>query len=570
MENGATPSHRAPKIHDFLTRWATITWPVPSPEEKYQQDLKNAKSALDAAENQPKPSGDEDAFDKRLADISQCIARWQDLKASYETTVKPAEREFQKALLDQQKMMTFEFLDLFDPETMEEFITEWREKRSTIVTKTQPDPSHAQARLADIRALATPESTVSKDAGDSSQALIAPPKRLTNFPKTNLGPPSKRARANPSQSQYDKPLTDSFIYFLEVYQNGSAAQKHRIVEWQGYWYILQCKQHKRTFPNDPIKAACKHLNAKSHGNLKLNYEQAIARLGTEVKNCDKHLAKLNNDVAERALYDSIGRPLSSFYRHDARRRGRILRGLDPKPGEVYTMYWGEPCNRYYAFFVLPWGNCHSFGWDMSLKDTSLLEHIPESCQLESITGTVEWTAPYRPGGTKHKHRPYPVMFFDDTNFPWNCASCWVAVSLFELYDPEQDVPHKDLVSKFIKERESLGSEQLQERPPGSSLQRRIESIVIPDTDSQDEDGPIYTFPDVADTPQGQRVKLEADKEAQMQYTKSTFARTSPTLQGDNMAASGASSGAPHQTHAEMRDSFWSGFGDSFPYENTPM
>ncbi|EXM13435.1 hypothetical protein FOTG_18108 [Fusarium oxysporum f. sp. vasinfectum 25433] len=75
---------------------------------------------------------------------------------------------------------------------------------------------------------------------------------------------------------------------------------------------------------------------------------------------------MNNDVARRALYDSEGRPLRGFSK-----RHQIIRKLDPKPGEVCTMYWGEPHNRDFAILILPWDNYHSFGWDMIMKDTGL-------------------------------------------------------------------------------------------------------------------------------------------------------------------------------------------------------
>ncbi|KAF4342750.1 hypothetical protein FBEOM_3334 [Fusarium beomiforme] len=607
-------------MRSFLTKWAA-TWPETSPEERYQEHLKDARSALEVAKKQP--SSDDDAFDKNLDNIFQCIAHFQEVKASHETIVKPAEQEFQKAVGEKQESMMFELFDLFETETIERFIADWRQKRSTIVVREQtypgralatpestvsrdagagsrhpmttrksyprppPKPSHetpyadprqslaTQAPPANRRGLATPESTVSRDAGDSSRAPAAPSKRFPSPNATTQVPPSKRARANSPRSEFLKPLTDSSIEFDEVYQKGNAPLKHQIVEHRGYWYILQCKEHRRTFPKAPIKAACKHLNATSHGNLRLTHDQAIARLGTLVMNCSDDLAQKNNNAVQRALYDNMGQPLSSL----STRRRRLHR-LDPRPGEVYCLYWRwaeQDQPGWYAFVVLPWDNCYSFGWDMTLKDTKLLDKIPESCEYNETTEVVKWKPAYRPGRSHHKSRQYPIIFFDDVNFPWNCASCWADVSLFERYDANdqsKNIRFKNQITKFIADmnaRGGVGSGQaggLEERPAG--LQHRVETIPIQDTDSEYEedehtsatagpsiasDRPASSFRDVVNMRQGQMVKVEVEEE--QQYTEAKFKRTSPTLQAEDRTASSASSSVPHLSAAEMRDYGWS-------------
>ncbi|KAF5548865.1 hypothetical protein FMEXI_4536 [Fusarium mexicanum] len=549
--------------------------PTKSPEEKFQERHKEAQAHFEAAA----ASACLEPDTARLDAVQSCINQLKELTAEREANKDDEESKYQQLYLEQQEALILGLLNTLGPGLGDKVCDKWRQQTqrpsnnssqsdalpgssSEVTTNTSyftpnaspvmqsfrlpnPRPQNQSATILPTAETAVNQEThtISQPSDENQQPSKAQQKRPANPPQGSLPRPPKRPRSNAPQPR--GPLTgDRAIDFDDVYQDGNAPTKYIITEHKGFWYILECKKHKLHFmSNNPIHGARRHLTAGTHGNLNVKYDETVRLLGTRVLDCDEGKAKLNNLAAQRPTYAQYGRPLSSVSAGSAHsnegpqtRSTQFLTGIDPQPGEVYTTFW-KKTKRFFAILVLPWGSFRQFGWDMNLMDnTSLLKkNIPACYDYDPVTGTVEWTEHYRPGGKYHHKRKYPIMYFDAPVFPWECAIGWVAVNEFRAYDPnDEGIDHKDKVDEFIlrmKDRDRLRngeedsgeaehqdddlatrdvsdeqqSAEVEQPPLGSCMRLAIE---IPDDDSDTEEG-SGLVPQYDDwTEEGTRVKAE--------------------------------------------------------------
>ncbi|KAH7188092.1 uncharacterized protein B0J16DRAFT_370098 [Fusarium flagelliforme] len=474
------PSERIPDLQEYLARWSPRIHPVKSAEEEFQENLKKDQALLtDLSQN---------SLDK-LSEIVSCATRMQQLKALHDDTKDEKEREYQQKLWEQQEALAFELFDLFGLELIKQLCKNWCDRRGQSLSTAPTEPDTTSCAI-DTEPKGTttsrftpipdqPTSTNKPPANSTKNSMPTPPNTEnvqepstrpiepdTTEHNTSAGPqkrpaeppaarPTKRSRPDVTQG----PLTgDRTIEYDQVYQNGQAEPKYVIAEYNGFWYILECKAHRMHFNNHPIRGAAKHLRGKKHNQPSVNYEEAVRALGTRVLGCDEGKAKKNNDVARRPCYSQMGRPVASLSPSVGRsiptRSNESPTGIDPKPGEVYTTFWSKT-KEFFAILVLPWLNTGQLGNDLTLtvKDTGLIKEVPFCYQYNETDGSVEWAPEYRPDGQHYNEREYPIMYFDASVFPGECRVNWVAAREFAHYDPKvATIPFKEIVDGFIASR----------------------------------------------------------------------------------------------------------------------
>ncbi|KAL6918259.1 hypothetical protein FSST1_009754 [Fusarium sambucinum] len=541
------PSQRIPALQEHLARWSPRIHPVKSAEEEFQENLKEAQDLFKALTD-----SSQNPFDK-LNEIGACVTRMQQLTALHEDTKEQKEREYQQNLLEQEKSYVIELFDIFGLELVKAYCKIWCDRRGhpSWTDSTQPDPVSSNidtepkdtttsrftpipdqpTSTSESQTKSTTKSPGPLDTENTQEPSIRPSEPDTTEHNTSVGPqkrpseppaarPTKRSRSDVTQ---DPLVGDRTIEFEQVYQNGQAEPKYVIAKYKGCWYILECKEHRLHFNNDPIRGAAKHLRGKRHNQTSVTYEDAIRALGTRVLGCEEKDVEDNNAVARRPCYSQMGRPVTSLSPSGGRsiptRSNQSPTVIDPKPGEVYTTFWGET-KEFFAILVLPWHNAGQLGTDLTLtvKDTDLIEKVPSCYQYNDVNKSFDWAPEYRPEGQHYSRRKYPIMYFDAAVFPEECRVNWIAAREFALYDPRvSTTPYKELVDGFIAWRnngrgeeagpytsveldgreENLGNDIPtaeifpREQPSGSR------EIIVIDDDSDDDTGSRYQVPDIS-------------------------------------------------------------------------
>jgi len=472
------PSERIPALQEYLARWSPRIYPVKSAEEEFQENLKNGQDVLTGLM--------QNSLDK-LDEIASCVTRLQQLKARHDDTKEQKEREYQQKLWEQQEALAFELFDLFGLQLIKQLCKNWCDRRckpsSTAPTLSDTTISGAinqDTTTSRFTPIPDEPTSTNEPITNSTRNSMPTPPNIENVQEpstrpsepdtteqnTSAGPQkrpaeppaarsTKRSRSNVTQG----PLTgDRTIEYEKVYQNGQAEPKYFIAEYNGFWYILECKAHRMHFNNHPFRGAAKHLRGKKHNRPSVNFEEAIRALGTRVLGCDEGKAKKNNDVARRPSCFHMGQPTTSLSPSVGRsiptRSVQSPTGIDPKPGEVYTTFWSKT-KEFYAILVLPWLNTGQLGKELTLtvKDTGLIKEIPLCYQYYQADDSVEWAPEYRSDGQYYKMREYPIMYFDAPVFPGECRVNWVAAHEFAHYDPKvATIPFKDIVDGFIASR----------------------------------------------------------------------------------------------------------------------
>ncbi|CAG1980234.1 unnamed protein product [Fusarium graminearum] len=537
------PSERIPALQEYFARWLPQIHPVKSAEEEFQENLKKDQDLLTGLT--------QNSLDK-LDEIVKCATRMQQLQALHEDTKKQKERDYQQKIWDQQKALALEFHGLFGPELHRELCKNWCDCRG-LPSSTPSTQSNTTSGAVDIeqprdkttsRFTPIPEERTSASEPPENNTInsMPSPPSTENAPEPSTHPsetdrtehdtsaaPRKRP-ANPPAARSTKrsrpnvtegPLTgDRTIEYEQVYQNGKAEPKYVIAEYNGFWYILECKEHRLHFNNDPIRGAAKHLRGKKHNRVSVNYEEAIRELGTRVLGCGKKEAADNNIVARRPCYSQMGRTVNSLSPAPGRsiptRSNQSPTGIDPKPGEVYTTFWSET-KEFYAILVLPWRNTGQLGKDLTLtvKDTGLFKEIPFCYQYNQADGLAEWAPEYLPDGQHYSKRKYPIMYFDASVFPGECRVNWVAAREFAHYNPKvATIPFKDVVDGYIASRNKSvqeagrhtmikhenGQRNLSVDAPTAEIFPREQpagarEIIVIDDDSDDDTESRYQVPD---------------------------------------------------------------------------
>ncbi|KAI1329514.1 hypothetical protein F5Y16DRAFT_100696 [Xylariaceae sp. FL0255] len=244
------------------------------------------------------------------------------------------------------------------------------------------------------------------------------------------------------------------ISFDEVYQNGQAKYKHKIVEEprsSGKWYIFMCQEHGVHFKLKPIAGAAKHLDSGWHGNIGRKYALALEKLGYLVIGCNRQLADMNNRVVEDAFKVHNYKPLNlcadpKALLKESKKEGtspavdettktreiardppqtlecfsqsKVAIITNPKPFHVYLARWSESGvgpGRLWPVLILGWDDLSPGGLEgEQLVGTGLLrtEAEPPECYIYKSNCIVGWKSEYEDGGPKVEEREFPVMFFD--------------------------------------------------------------------------------------------------------------------------------------------------------------
>ncbi|KAI6762440.1 hypothetical protein HG530_008420 [Fusarium avenaceum] len=486
--NSTPPSEKVVPIQNHLKQWSSRVRSVQSPEEAFQAKLEAARAVYDdkvrSSSSRSVAPGDRDTFRARRLAVSQCIQQVDELEAEHEAKKDDEEYEYQEKFARQYISMVLDLFSILGPSISDRSVVEWRNRvaqPSSASLKTQLDPITEQAETRpeeDVQQIPIADQPLTRQTTDQpipdmpstenerDQPIDSVPpthqrKRATS-PLPTVSEASKRARPN----TLSEPLTNKVIDFDQVFQNGNARTKYVIQRYQGYWYIVECKAHKKQFlAGNPLHGARRHLQGVAHHSLSVGHQQVIRMLGTRVLDCDDGLAEKNNKVARMPSYVRASRPQprtctfppqpsgTQDPEYDAPQtrntHNRIASHIVPKPGEVYTTFWKSE-KRFYAVLILPWGSFREFGWDMSLKHTGLLNKIPACYKYDPVSETAEWAEAYKPGGPSALKRRYPVMYFDEPEVPKSCRSGWVAVANLQPYDSDDNsIPYKDKVDEFL-------------------------------------------------------------------------------------------------------------------------
>ncbi|TDZ14086.1 hypothetical protein Cob_v013000 [Colletotrichum orbiculare MAFF 240422] len=274
----------------------------------------------------------------------------------------------------------------------------------------------------------------------------------------------KRARTETPQNQ--APRT---IKFQDVYQDGKAEFKHTIVKYEDVFYVLKCDEHGVHFKQNALAAAAKHLHGASHGHLKKEHRLAVQKLGFHVVDCTDELAKLNNDVVQKAFengykpLNQLHGPKSGGKRHSGGplppdpselsfigAQAQIAKQLDiqqelasiitnPVAGELYQARWLKS-NKMYVVMILGWKDLSMCGWPEKFCDIALYkDKVRPACFKFDDEGIAGWAEGYGDGEPRVADREVPVMWFE-TNGQDRLG--WVnvrALRPFILDDPNRPV-----------------------------------------------------------------------------------------------------------------------------------
>ncbi|KAM5349725.1 hypothetical protein ACJ41O_006230 [Fusarium nematophilum] len=411
-------------------------------------------------------------------------------------------------------------------------------------SQSHPDPQSSSSPLSDLRS----ESVQHPDSPHTLHSDSDPPQAIRPHPDAQpLASPAHRKRSINEPAEQGEPAkrprkgdlpvlaeNEASIEFDQVFQEGNAKIKYQIARYppkDGRWYILECKEHGQHFDKDPLIGASKHLSGASHGNLPRKRDIAVRLLGTVVLNCTDELANQNNLVARESFAKGLGYPpgsqsarprdedttkvngLTPVRRrishpqtrdasHARRTQAIAPKVLDPKPGEIYVVYWKKE-KAYYAVMILPWRRFTQLGMTEALLETGLLNDVPPCYVFNKKTDHMArgWASGYQDGGHLVPKRQFPVIYFDKNKFPEKSSVGWVCVGDLRHFDAQDvEVQHKRDVMEFLEKNQTRdrasraddkgngeqvdhGSSPGQHKPEGSTKEKQV-SQSPPTTDQE--------------------------------------------------------------------------------------
>ncbi|KAI8710875.1 hypothetical protein NCS52_01530300 [Fusarium sp. LHS14.1] len=133
-----------------------------------------------------------------------------------------------------------------------------------------------------------------------------------------------------------------------------------------------------------------------------------------------------------------------------RERPRIV---NPKLGTIYAVYW-KNSNAYYPVMILPWRRFRRLGWKETISQTGLLNHVPACYLFDKKTDQEArgWAKGYEDGGPKMTKRKFPVIYFDEAEFPEGSSVGWVRANALREFDPQdKKIRRRDTVERFLQE-----------------------------------------------------------------------------------------------------------------------
>ncbi|KAF9771904.1 hypothetical protein IL306_010429 [Fusarium sp. DS 682] len=292
----------------------------------------------------------------------------------------------------------------------------------------------------------------------SLDSILSPPNSLV----VHLRAPLKRLQTTTSDQLQKRPrfspkspnaAEERVIHFDQVFQNGNAQIKYIITQWPpefGHWYILECKEHSKHFNRHPVIDAANHLAGPEHG-LSKEHSLAIKMLGTRVLNCNGKLASQNNKIAMQVFAQGLRLPPQTMAQEtrDLLPKGDLAQCYEVVPvvGRIYATSYPR-LNHTYPILVMSWATFDHFSWR-----EKLLNNTPSCYVFQKKVDRYPrgWAKDYEDGGSLFKYRKYPVIYFDERNFPDQCNVGWVPISSFKLYDPKNtNVVHSSLVDRFLR------------------------------------------------------------------------------------------------------------------------
>lgn len=429
------------------------------------------------------------------------------LKDNYETSWPQAQQDYKLTLERNRFEAKKESLKQYPPDRIKELVDElstWlgESSRNQAATRATPDPEDTRTNVEGPgpsvgcpgqRGAAEPPQHQSPSNGLdteneggrlAAEIVCAPQPGLGQDGSSSTGaatqtfvaheepqrPKRKPTTTRDDSNRHKRQCTAPTIEFDEVYQNGNARVKYKIVEYpthSGRFYILRCKTHKMTFYKSPLPGAAKHLSSKDHDELDKRYGTAIHALGVLVLNCTPERCKLNNEAVEEALLhgytppgdlglrageagkvitggDSQGRHTATeSTRVGSRSRGILNSIQGPRVGQLYNVFWG-PSKKPWPAIVLPTnGPCLQVRLRGSIQDLGLIDYPPDCYEIDPISGKLSgWVQGFGDGEPGTANRQYPVLFFDGKNFPDDCSPAWVHTKDFKEYNPLEVGEHE--------------------------------------------------------------------------------------------------------------------------------
>ncbi|EEU41562.1 uncharacterized protein NECHADRAFT_87755 [Fusarium vanettenii 77-13-4] len=336
--------------------------------------------------------------------------------------------------------------------------------------------------MATPRSMASTPSPGNDEAGDEWDVPDdrEDPTPLTPHPRTHL---DKRAAARkrritksaerPGQQKRPRHNStrgslagDRTIEFDQVFQDGKTRTKYRIARYpprNGAWYILECRQHDKHFPKDPVHGAAKHLDSPAHQHMGRGHEQAVRELGIRVLGCNEVLAARNNAVFDRASVKdarnpdgrrlpSSGARKSHFRIPQPRNIDKIMKEINP--GDVCVTRW-QNHRGLYPIYILPLGKSLRMRFMQSaILETDLVNQLPSCFEFDPETDEIpRWAPGFEDGGNKVHQRLYPVMFFRSSRFPQGNEISFVPGSHMKPYDKnDPTIRYRDQVEDFLTRR----------------------------------------------------------------------------------------------------------------------
>ncbi|GAP87960.2 hypothetical protein SAMD00023353_1600390 [Rosellinia necatrix] len=157
-----------------------------------------------------------------------------------------------------------------------------------------------------------------------------------------------------------------------------------------------------------------------------------------------------------------------------RRRKSVDAITEPIPGEVYLGYWPKS-RSWLAVLLLPMGSFTDIGLHGTIADTGLLDDVPPCYRYNRRTREFGgWQDSFEDAGPSILKRQFPVMYFDDLEFPKRSSVGWMAAKDLKLFDPQDPsvrlIPNYRSVLDFLERRHSArGPEAQQEEAAAAEI-----------------------------------------------------------------------------------------------------
>ncbi|KAI9147615.1 serine threonine protein kinase, CMGC group [Paramyrothecium foliicola] len=151
----------------------------------------------------------------------------------------------------------------------------------------------------------------SNGAAESSQinrqAPIAAEEKNERPQEDQVYESSKRPNTTELENPAKRPHARRTVTFTDVYQNGQAPTKYRILDkrWGGNkvkWFIFHCDEHNLAFSSkSPLHKGSRHLRKEHYKEMverSYSWKVVYKHLGIEVTQCTDELARMNNEAID--------------------------------------------------------------------------------------------------------------------------------------------------------------------------------------------------------------------------------------------------------------------------------